>query len=314
MSNSTDLPSSSQHRAARNPYKQTAINNTLAVFLAEHNLPIPDSLKRAAQGEDRQLRSNKRCKHVEDVCSRFLVSEFSLVICKQNGINETASLNLPPLPPNDDTFDHQSPPPYHQQALESALASVSEGSLAGTSSIDDINLLGLKSPIGELKKTAQFIDALRGATLEQSNMKQDDIDRLRAAEPDPRLDVTDRHFIKAFHAFVSTTNALQATYNTFRSGMIKCYLDDPFLSFDQLRRCIEQLSGVVLISHDMCKDTCVGFTGPLADSNCCPLCGKDQYRSGLQEPHQQFINIPLGPVLQALYNLPEFAENMHYRK
>ena len=29
-------------------------------------------------------------------------------------------------------------------------------------------------------------------------MRQDDIDRLRAAEPDPRLDVTDKHFIKAF--------------------------------------------------------------------------------------------------------------------
>src|SRR6266849_10008197 len=173
MSNSTDRPSSSQHRAARNPYKQTAINNTLAVFLAEHNLPIPDSLKCTAQGEDRQLHSNKWRKHVEDICSCFLVSEFSLVICKQNGVNETASLNLPPLPPNDNTFDHQSPPPYHQEALESALASVLEGSLAGTSSIDDINLLGLKSPIGELKKTAQFIDALRGATLEQSNMKQD---------------------------------------------------------------------------------------------------------------------------------------------
>src|SRR5260370_25827620 len=98
---------------------------------------------------------------------------------------------------------------------------------------------------------AQIIDTLRGSTLEQSNMKQDDIDHLRAAELDPQLDVTDRHFIKAFHAFVSTTNASQATYNTFRSGMIKCYLDDPFLSFDQLQRRVEQLSSMVPISHNM---------------------------------------------------------------
>ena len=79
MSNSTDRPSSSRRRAARNPYSQTAINNTLAVFLADHNLPVPDSLKRSAQGEDRRSRSNKRRKHAEhenhhDVCSRFLFS------------------------------------------------------------------------------------------------------------------------------------------------------------------------------------------------------------------------------------------------
>jgi hypothetical protein len=79
MSNSTDRPSSSRRRAARNPYRQTVINNTLAVFLADHNLPVPDSLKRPAQGEDRRLRSNKRRKHLEhenhhDVRSQFLFS------------------------------------------------------------------------------------------------------------------------------------------------------------------------------------------------------------------------------------------------
>ena len=176
-------------------------------------------------------------------------------------------------------------PPYNQEASGSALAPASEGSPAGSISTNDHILLGLRSPIDELKKTAQFIDALRGATLEQSNMRQDDIDRLRAAELDPGLDITDKHFIKALRAFVSTTNASQATYNNFRSGMMECYPDDPFLSLDQIRRRVEQLSGVVPISYDMCPDTCVGFTGPLADRDCCPLCGKDRYRSGTREPH-----------------------------
>src|ERR1700733_13307776 len=127
------------------------------------------------------------------------------------------------------------------------------------------------------------------------------------------ISISSRLFV-AIRAFVSATNASQTTYNSFRSTMIECYPDDPFLSFDQMRRRVEQLSGVVLISHDMCTDTCVGFTGPLADCDCCPLCGKDRYRSGTQEPHRQFITIPLGPVLQALYNSPEIAENMHYRE
>jgi hypothetical protein len=51
MSNSTNQPSP-QQQAAGNPSTQTTINNTLAVFLADHNLPVPDCLKCAAQGKD----------------------------------------------------------------------------------------------------------------------------------------------------------------------------------------------------------------------------------------------------------------------
>jgi hypothetical protein len=137
---------------------------------------------------------------------------------------------------------------------------------------DDMVCRGLNSPIDELKKTAQFIDALRGASLEQSNMQQEDIDRLRVADPDPCYDVIDEHFLKALHLFLYTTNALRTTYNLIRSSLLKCYPDDPFLSFRQMKRCVEQLSGVVSIFYDMCRDTCVGFTGPFADCDQCPIC------------------------------------------
>jgi hypothetical protein len=79
-----------------------------------------------------------------------------------------------------------------------------------TTPLNDDIVLGLNSPIDELKKTSQFICALRDATLEQSNMQQEDINRLRAADPDPRLDVTDKHFVKALHAFLSTTNTSES--------------------------------------------------------------------------------------------------------
>ncbi len=96
--------------------------------------------------------------------------------------------------------------------------------------------------------------------------------------------------------------------------MMECYPDDPFLLFNQIKRRVEQLSGVVPIFHDMCQDTYVGFTGPFVDCDRCPICGRDRYQSGTQEPNRQFITIPLGPVLQALYNLLETADNMHYRE
>jgi hypothetical protein len=69
--------------------------------------------------------------------------------------------------------------------------------VTGPNSLNNDIDLGLNSLIDELKKTACFIDALQGATLEQSNMLQEDIDCLHAAEPDHCLDVTDKHFVKA---------------------------------------------------------------------------------------------------------------------
>jgi hypothetical protein len=116
---------------------------------------------------------------------------------------------------------------------------------------------GLNSPIDELRTTMQFIEVLRSATLDSSNMRPEDVERLHAAEPDPLRDAHDKHFVKAFKTFLSTTNSSQATYHNVRSSMLECYPDDPFLSYDQIKRCIEQLSGMVLIFHDMCEDTCI---------------------------------------------------------
>ncbi len=172
---------------------------------------------------------------------------------------------------------HTSPPLHQQDPLEDILP-------LGPRSLDDEIHLGLNSTINDLKKTACFIDALRGATLEESNMQQGDIDRLRATKPDPCLDITDKHFDKAFGLFMSTTNTSQANYNAIRSRMLKCYPNDPFLSFDQMKRHVQQLSGVVPIFHDMCPDTCIGFTGPFLGHDSCPMCGKDRYRPGTQEP------------------------------
>ena len=139
--------------------------------------------------------------------------------------------------------DHQSPPPHQQEP--------SDGIPTGPRPHNnDMVLLGLNSSIDKLKKTAHPIDALRGATLEQSDMRQEDIDRLRAAEPGPRLDVTDKHFVMALRIFLATSNTShwQATYDAVRSAVIKCYPDDPFLSFHQMKQHVaEQLrvSGVV---------------------------------------------------------------------
>ena len=86
----------------------------------------------------------------------------------------------------------QSKLPSHEQLPEPP-----DAVSTGPRSIDNNIILGLNSPMDELKKTRQFICGLQGATLEDSNMQQTDIDRLRAADLGPCLDTEDRHFIKS---------------------------------------------------------------------------------------------------------------------
>ena len=80
------MSDSTHRRAARNPYSQAAHNKSLAVYLATHNQPVPSSLKRPAQVEDRPSRSDKRQRREHEqtleVCfpSVAVVLKFSVVI------------------------------------------------------------------------------------------------------------------------------------------------------------------------------------------------------------------------------------------
>jgi hypothetical protein len=82
-SQSTHRPSSSR-RAARNPYNQADINESLAAFLASNNLPVPSALKRPAEHPSH---SNKRRTYREhennfEVCSCHPV--FNLLLTSDN--------------------------------------------------------------------------------------------------------------------------------------------------------------------------------------------------------------------------------------
>jgi hypothetical protein len=171
---------------------------------------------------------------------------------------------------------------------------------------------GLDAHIDELRVTAQFIDGLWTVTLDNSNMCKEDIQRLCDPPSDFPEEITDQHFLKALRTFISTTNASEATYNGVHAACQTCYPDDPFLSFDQVKHKLEMLTGVVPIMHDMCIDTCTAFTGPFTLLDACPKCLRPRYHPGMRKPHRQFLTIPIGPVLQALYRSEETAEQMHY--
>ena len=166
---------------------------------------------------------------------------------------------------------------------------------------DDAVTAGLDSKISELRVTAEFIELLFSARLEDSNMDPDSIERLRNPPTTIPDEFNDKHFVKALKAFLAATNSSEATYNSFCVGIMECYPDDPFLSFNQVQRCIQTLTGISLISHDMCPESCTAFTGPYSKLTECPICSSPHYHVGTEDPQRQFTTIPLGPVIQAMY-------------
>ena len=74
--------------------------------------------------------------------------------------------------------------------------------------------------------------------------------------------------------------------------------------------------------NDMCINTCIAYTGPFAGKDTCQYCGESRYDLKLlaasdgnkKVPRRQFYTIPIGPLLQALYQNCESALDMLYRK
>ncbi|KDQ54419.1 hypothetical protein JAAARDRAFT_182367 [Jaapia argillacea MUCL 33604] len=122
--------------------------------------------------------------------------------------------------------------------------------------------------------------------------------------------------------YLAISNASQAAYNNVQRAYLRRNPDHQILSYDQIKRKIVELTGVVSMKHDMCINSCHRFTGPLAHLDTCTKCSELRYdqvqlrESGgkLKVPRQEFLTIPLGPQLQALRRTTQGAENMRHRE
>jgi Transposase family tnp2 len=156
------------------------------------------------------------------------------------------------------------------------------------------------------------IQGLKNATLDEGGMAPEDVDRLR----DPgtarcTLDMSSTHLVKALRHFIYSTDTSRNHYEIIRKIDMATYPGDEFLSFDQARRTLKKISGVVPMRHDMCISSCAAYTGAYSDLVVCPYCSEPRYHVN-GRPRRQFTTIPIGPVLQAFYASPQVAGEMHY--
>jgi hypothetical protein len=193
--------------------------------------------------------------------------------------------------------------------------------MAGTSQAEDeLEIIGLNSPIQEFQFAAKMIAALKHARLDDCGMPPASIAALRDPPQDYPFDIHDADFLLSVRTFFGCSNASEETYNTFRSAYFERHPDlaSEFLSFDQVKRRLLELTNISPIMTDMCEDSCAAFSGIYADSDECPICRKSRWhsdfpmRSGRRHPVRQFATIPLGPSLQAMYRSPENAAKMKY--
>ena len=113
----------------------------------------------------------------------------------------------------------------------------------------------------------------------------------------------------SFKTYLSlSAHSSEVTYNAMRSNIQECYPESTMLSFDQVRNRLKTITGVLPLHFDMCVNTCLAYTGPFAPLTECPFCGEHRYKQHLdvdsKMPRRQFISLPIGPQLQALWRHP----------
>ena len=181
---------------------------------------------------------------------------------------------------------------------------------------DDLNGLDLDGnpasiELPKLQTTQSFIDLLRVAVLEGSGMHDDEIRGLR--EPGPEHELLDPSpLVRSVRHFLNNSLSSRNHYETLRRIELKHNPADPMLSFDQVKRRIQWLSGVVPLEHDMCTNSCVAYTGPYSNLENCPRCAELRYIAGSTKPRKQFSTIPIGPMIQAFYSSSTISKQMHY--
>ena len=102
-------------------------------------------------------------------------------------------------------------------------------------------VLGLDSHIPKLKLTAEFIQLLQNARLENSNMDPEDIDHLHNSPISILEILDDKHFVKAMKVFLLTMNSSEATYKGVCATVMECYPEDPFFPINRFNIVLKAL-------------------------------------------------------------------------
>ena len=179
----------------------------------------------------------------------------------------------------------------------------------------NIEMLSDLAHLKDLKLSMEFIQALDTASLddEYSGLDLDTIGRLRNP-PTSRPDTSDPDFRLGLDLFLASIKSSQDSYNMSRDAVLRRHPDDKIPSYDQMKRRIAEITGIVPIVDDICKNSCIAFTGPLSKLDACTECNAPRLNPLTKKADQHLYTIPPGTQLQALWRDEESVKRMYYRR
>ncbi|KDQ05773.1 hypothetical protein BOTBODRAFT_82929, partial [Botryobasidium botryosum FD-172 SS1] len=173
--------------------------------------------------------------------------------------------------------------------------------------------------IDEHRIANAYIEALQHASLDDENLPPDVLERLRSPRAPPRID--DPDIILSLRLYLSSPSISVDAYNAVCEAVRLRHPEDNLLSFDEVKKTLTEVTGVVSLPADMCVRSCHAYTGPIfAPLTKCYYCGEPRYDplvleatgGKVKRPRQVFHTMPLGPQLQAQRGTPSGAEDMLY--
>lgn len=174
-----------------------------------------------------------------------------------------------------------------------------------------------------MKMDLRFIRMVEEATLE-SQFSATELHALKNPRENHSSPSDDPDLLLSVSFYISSLDHAQSQrgYAEWREIIQERFPESKMLSYDQVKRRVSDISGVITWKHHMCFDSCIGFTGPFKDLEECPRCyqpryDQDQLRKSdgkKKVPRKVFTTFPLGPQLQARWKSPEMAQKMFYRR
>ncbi|KAH8989746.1 hypothetical protein EDB92DRAFT_1787732, partial [Lactarius akahatsu] len=160
--------------------------------------------------------------------------------------------------------------------------------------------------LSALRNSVDFIKGICSATLDNDCVPIDVRERLQSPISEPLL--IDKGLRLCLDLYLATTTTgSQALYTNICKALKRYSPDTDTLSYDQFKRKITELTGVVSVMTDMCYNSCVAFTGPFSGLDACPECSEARYetitrgKKLVSVPRKQALTIPVGPQIQAQY-------------
>jgi hypothetical protein len=163
----------------------------------------------------------------------------------------------------------------------------------------------------DLQIAQTFIQRLKNASF-QSEFTEDELEAF-LNPPSEILELDDPDFQSSLEAYLLSEHTSEKVHADFIKILRKRIPDGQFLSYNQMRRCVRQITGIVPLVNDMCISSCMAYTGPFSDLDTCQYCGQPCYDGNSGKARQTFITIPLGPQIQAMYRHPKSAMKLRDR-